>query len=74
MVHLELSSRESTQLEEIFQTTTDRRFHNRVQAILMTHRGRTRLQIAADLLVDERTVRRWLAAWRDKRLEGLRIR
>ncbi|AKT38713.1 helix-turn-helix domain-containing protein [Chondromyces crocatus] len=73
MVRLDLSSREITQLEEIFQTTTDRRFRNRVQAILMTHRGRTQPQIAADLLVDERTVRRWLTAWRDKRLEGLRI-
>src|ERR1700748_764475 len=73
MVHLDLSIREIRQLEEIFKTTSDRRLRNRVQAVLLTHRGRTQAEIAADLLADERTVRRWLEAWRRGGLEGLRI-
>ena len=74
MVHLDLSIREITELEEIFKTTNDRRLRNRVQAVLLTFRGRTQGEIAADLLVDERTVRRWLEAWRRGGLDGLRIR
>ena len=60
-------------MEEIFKTTNDRRLRNRVQAVLLAYRGRTQPEIAADLLVDERTVRRWLEAWRQGRLDGLRI-
>lgn len=74
MVPLDLSSREITQLEETFKTTDDRRLRNRVQAVLLTYRGRTQAEIAADLLVDDRTVRRWLEAWRRSGLDGLRIR
>jgi transposase len=74
MVHLDLSIQEIQQLEEIFKTTSDRRLRNRVQVVLFTYRGRTQAEIAADLLVDERTVRRWLEAWRQGGLEGLHIR
>jgi transposase len=74
MVHLDLSLREVTELEELFKTTDDRRLRTRAQALLMTYRGRTQAEIAADLLVDERTVRRWLEVWRQRGLDGLRIR
>lgn len=73
MVHLDLSIQEIQHLEEIYKTTSNRRLRNRVQAVLLTYQGRTQAEIAADLLVDERTVRRWLEAWRQGGLDGLHI-
>ena len=73
MATVELSAKERRRLEETFRTTTDRRLRDRVQAVLMATGDRTQAQIAADLLVSERSVRRWLQAWRAEGLVGLEI-
>lgn len=71
---LSLSSGQVAQLEQVFRTTEDRRLRDRAQAVLMAGRGRPTSQIAEDLATDPRTVRRWLARWRQGGLDGLRIR
>jgi transposase len=73
MATVELSAKERRRLEDTFRTTTDRRLRDRVQAVLMASGDRTQAQIAADLLVSERSVRRWLQAWRAEGLAGLEI-
>src|SRR5262249_4330378 len=49
----------------------DHRLRDRVQIVLMAHRGRPHGQIAADLGVSRRTVPRWLNAYLDAGLDGL---
>ena len=73
MTNLDLSNREIEELEQAFKTTEDRRLRDRAQAILMVSRGRSQPEVAMDLGVHERTVRRWLEAWRQGGVEGLRI-
>lgn len=73
MTNLDLSNREIEELEHVFKTTENRRLRDRAQAILMMHRGRSQPDVALDLRVHERTVRRWLEAWRRGGLEGLHI-
>jgi transposase len=68
-----LSEHEREQLEILFTTTTDRRLRNRCQAILMAARGRRHAHIAEDLHVTTRPPQRWLNAYRQQRLDGLRI-
>jgi transposase len=73
MTHLDLSDREIEELEHIFKSTEDRRMRDRAQAMLMLHRGQSQPQVAVNLAVDERTVRRWVERWRADGVEGLRI-
>jgi transposase len=53
--------------------TSDRRRRNRCQAILMTARGRRHAHIAEDRNVTPRTIQRWRNAYRQQRLDGVRI-
>jgi transposase len=55
----------------VFRESADRRLRDRVQIVLMAHRGRPRAQIAADLGISRRTVPRWLNAYVDCGLPGL---
>ncbi|RME48901.1 MAG: helix-turn-helix domain-containing protein, partial [Deltaproteobacteria bacterium] len=55
-------------------TTNDRRLRNRSQAVLMATRGRKHGEIAEDLLISPRTLQRWLNAYMERGLEGLKIR
>jgi transposase len=74
MIKISLSEQERRQLEDIFKTTAEGRLRTRCQAILMAHRGRQHRHIAEDLGVTVRTLQRWLRAYQDKRLAGLRLR
>jgi transposase len=70
---IELSRSARTTLEETFRTTADRRLRNRCQAVLLAAGGMAQPAIAAAVLTSERSVRRWLAAFRRRGLAGLRI-
>lgn len=70
---LKLTEEQRGELEECFQTTEDWRLGERCQAVLMAARGRSRRDIAADLMAGERTVSTWLALYRREGLQGLRI-
>jgi len=74
MIHLQLSPTQVQHLEQQFRATDDRPFRDRLQVVLMAHRGRQRQDIAADLGLHRRTVTRWLNAYCERGLQGLRPR
>lgn len=74
MIHVALTVKQVRELEGTLRRTQDRKLHDRVQIVLMTHRGRPREQVSADLAVTPRTVQRWLNAYLDRGLDGLRPR
>jgi transposase len=61
-------------LEDLLQTTPDAKLRHRVQIVLMAHRGRKHPAIAADTGTSHRSVQRWLNAYLDRGLDGLRPR
>ena len=61
-------------LDALFRSAADRRLRDRVQIVLMAHRGRARQDIATDLGVHRRTVTRWINAYCADGLDGLRPR
>jgi len=63
---------EAERLDGLFRATDDRKLRDRLQIVLMAHRGRARQDIAADLGVHRKTVIRWLNAYCDGGLDGLR--
>src|SRR5262245_51387047 len=71
MIRVHLPDAELRLLEDTFRAAPDRRLRDRVQIVLMAHRGRPHGQIAADLGVSTRTVPRWLNAYLDRGLAGL---
>lgn len=73
MLRISLSTTEQAELEHTFKTTTDRRFRERCQAVLMASRGRKRKAIAQDLGVHRTTVRLWLNQYHQRGLAGLEI-
>ncbi|TNE31739.1 MAG: helix-turn-helix domain-containing protein [Bacteroidetes bacterium] len=73
MRKVELTDSEFEELREVYKTTWDVRLRERVQALLMAHRGKKRMDIAEDLLVCTSTIRRWFRAWDEGGLKGLEI-
>jgi transposase len=71
MIRVKLPADDVHRLERVFRDATDRRLRDRVQIVLMAHRGRPHAQIAADLGINRRTVPRWLNAYLDGGLDGL---
>jgi transposase len=74
MIRIQLPEDEARQLEQAFRQATDRKLRDRLQVVLLAHRGRPHQDIAQDLAVSPRTVQRWLNAYLDGRLPGLRPR
>src|SRR5437763_2997112 len=71
MIRVNLPAADVRQLEQLFRATTDRRLRDRVQIVLMAHRGRPHGQIVAERGISRRTVPRWLNAYLDRGLSGL---
>ena len=74
MIRIQLPPADAERLEALFRSTDDRKLRGRLQIVLMAHRGRARQDIAADLGVHRKTVTRWLNAFCDAGLDGLRPR
>ena len=74
MIRIQLPAAEAERLDGLFRATDDRKLRDRLQIVLMAHRGRARQDIAADLGVHRKTVTRWLNAYCDAGLDGLRPR
>lgn len=74
MIRIQLPEAEAERLEQLFRSTDDRKLRDRLQIVLMAHRGRARHDIATDLGMHRRTVSRWLNAYCDAGLDGLRPR
>lgn len=74
MIRIHLSEAEAGHLEQAFRQTTDRKLRDRLQVVRLAQRGRARQDIARDLGVSPRTVQRWLNAYLEHGLDGLRPR
>ena len=71
MIHIQLREPEADRLEQLFRSTEDRKLRDRLQIVLMAHRGRSRQDIATDLGIHRRGVTRWLNAYCDGGLDPL---
>src|SRR5215471_3106617 len=71
MIRIQLPATEAERLDGLFRVTDNRKLRDRLQIVLMTHRGRARQDIAADLAVHRKTVTRWLNAYCDGGVDGL---
>jgi|SRR5690242_16594228 transposase len=74
MIRIQLPATEVERLDGLFRATDNRKLRDRLQIILMAHRGRARQDIAADLGVHRKTISRWLNAYCDGGLDGLQPR
>jgi transposase len=74
MIRVQLPEGDVLRLEQAFRQADDRKLRDRLQIVLMAHRGRKHLDIAADLALSPRTVQRWLNAYLDRGLQGLQPR
>ena len=74
LIHVQLPATEAERLEALFRSTDDRKLWDRLQVVLTAHRGRARQDIAADLGVHRKTVTRWINAYCDAGIDGLRPR
>jgi transposase len=63
MIRIRLSQPEAQRLDELFRATDDRKLRDRLQVVLLAHKGRPRRQIASDLAIHRRSVTRWLNAY-----------
>src|SRR2546423_7291337 len=72
MIRIQLPDDEARCLEQLFRSTKDRKLRDRLQIVLMAHRGRARQDIAQDLGLHRRSVSRWLNTYCERGLDGLR--
>jgi transposase len=72
MIRIHLPPAEQQRLLHAFRSTDDRTLRDRLQIVLMAQRGRPHQDIAADLGITPRTVQRWLNAYLERGLDGLR--
>lgn len=71
MIRVQLPESEAHELEAAFRATEDRKLRDRLQIVLLAHRGRKRQDIAKDLGLNRRSVQRWLNAYLERGLAGL---
>ena len=71
MIRIRLSEPEAQRLDELFRATDDRKLRDRLQIVLLAHKGRPRQQIASDLALHRRRVTRWLSAYCGGGLDAL---
>jgi transposase len=71
VIRVQLPPAEADRLDNLFRST-DGALRHRLQIVLMAHRGRARQDIATDLGIDRKTVTRWINAYCDDGLDGLR--
>src|SRR4051794_39434246 len=71
MIRIRLPQAEADRLEGFFRSTPDRKLRDRLQIVLLAHRGRPRKDIAADLGIHRIGVTRWLNAYCESGLQGL---
>lgn len=72
MIRIRLPETEAEILDAEFRSTPDRTLRDRLQIVLLAHKGRRHQDIAADLSVHRKTVTRWLNAYCDGGLDALR--
>ncbi len=71
MIRIRLPESEAQELESAFRSTDDRKLRDRLQIVLLAHKGRKHRDIAADLCLNRRPVQRGLNAYCECGLAGL---
>ena len=71
MIHIRLAEEEFQEVEAAFRSTDDRKYRDRLQIVLLAHKGRKHQEVAADLAINRRSVQRWLNAYCERGLVGL---
>jgi transposase len=74
VIRIQLPPTEVERLESEFRDTSDRKLRDRIQVVLLAHKGRVHKDVADDLCIDRRSVQRWLNAYLERGLDGLRVR
>lgn len=74
MIRIRLPQEESWRLDQAFREEADCKYRDRIQIVRLAARDRPHKDIAADLAITPRTVQRWLNAYLERGLDGLRPR
>jgi transposase len=74
VIRIRLPQAETQRLELAYRQATDPKFKDRLQIVRLASHDRPHSQIAHDLALSPRTVQRWLNAYLDRGLDGLRPR
>jgi transposase len=74
VIRIRLPEAEAQRLEQAFRQETDPKYKERMQIVRLASRDRPHQHIAEDLAVTARTVQRWLNAYLERGLDGLRPR
>ncbi len=74
MIRIRLPQEEAQGLDQAFRQQTDSKFRDRIQIVRLASRDRPHKDIAEDLAITPRTVQRWLNAYLERGLDGLRAR
>jgi transposase len=74
VIRICLPQEEAQRLDQAFRQEADPKYKDRIQIVRLASRDRPRKEIAADLAVTPRTVQRWLNAYLEHGLDGLRPR
>ena len=74
MIRIRLPEAEAQRLEQAYRQETDPKYRDRIQIVRLASRDRPHQEIALDLAITPRTVQRWLNAYLDRGLDGLRPR
>jgi len=74
VIRIQLPPTEAECLDTLFRSTDNRQLRDRLQIVLMAHRGRARQDIATDLGVHRKTVTRWLNAYCADGLGSLQLK
>ena len=74
MIRIRLPQKEAQRLDQAFRQQTDSKFRDRIQIVRLASRDRPHKDIAEDLAITPRTVQRWLNAYLERGLDGLRPR
>jgi hypothetical protein len=59
VIRIQLPPVEVERLESEFRSTDDRKLRDRLQVVLLAHKGRLHKDVADDLCINRRSVQRW---------------
>ncbi|MDB5348934.1 MAG: uncharacterized protein JWN86_181 [Planctomycetota bacterium] len=74
MIRIRLSDQDAHRLEDEYRRAKDTAYRDRLQVVRLASRDRPHREVAADLGIAPRTVRRWLNRYLELGLAGLRPR
>jgi transposase len=74
VIRIRLPEAEAQRLEQAYREETDPKYKDRIQIVRLACLDRPHKDIAADLAISTRSVQRWLNAYLDRGLDGIRPR